>query len=153
MRDECRLSVAALFGAILTAAGTVWAEDVKPFTTQVVSTVQTADTTAAIDAARAVKAVQAAKAHRELGMASFYRVHGKTASGMKGQGNMTAAHRRLPFGSRVRVKDMKSGREVVVVITDRGPFKKSRVIDLSHAAAIALGITGRGVAKVEVLSE
>lgn len=97
--------------------------------------------------------VKVKKAHRESGMASFYRHEGKTASGMKAQGAMTAAHRRLPFGSKVRVKDMKTGKEVVVVITDRGPFTKGRVIDLSHHAALALGITGRGVAKVELVSD
>lgn len=129
MLHLCRLSVAALFGGVLIAAGAASAVEVKPLTTQ------------------------AKKLHREVGIASFYGGRGKTTSGMKGQGNMTAAHRRLPFGSRVRVKDMRTGREVVVIITDRGPFRKSRVIDLSHAAAIALGITRRGVAKVEVISD
>jgi len=89
--------------------------------------------------------------HREVGLASFYRADGQTASGMK-VGGMTAAHRKLPFGSRVTVKDMATGKQVVVTITDRGPFLKSRVIDLSHMAARELGITGRGVARVEVVS-
>ena len=93
------------------------------------------------------------KVRREVGMASFYRLGGRTASGMSSQGSMTAAHRKLPFGSRVRVRDVKTGREVLVVITDRGPFLKSRVIDLSAQAAKELGITGRGVAMVEVFSE
>jgi peptidoglycan lytic transglycosylase len=96
---------------------------------------------------------EAVKMHREVGMASFYRAHGRTASGITGQGVMTAAHRRLPFGSRVRVRDVKTGREVVVVITDRGPFQKSRVIDLSREAAKQLGITGRGLARVELTAE
>jgi rare lipoprotein A len=89
--------------------------------------------------------------HREIGMASFYHGGGRTASGTIA-GGMTAAHRKLPFGTRVRVRDMKTGMEVVVTITDRGPFKRSRVIDLSHMAARELGITGRGIARVEVVS-
>ena len=84
-------------------------------------------------------------------MASFYHGGGITASGLKA-GGMTAAHRKLPFGSRVRVRDVKTGKEVLVTITDRGPFKRGRVIDLSHVAARELGITGRGVARVEVVS-
>jgi rare lipoprotein A len=91
------------------------------------------------------------KVHREVGMASFYSGTGRTASGMKSHG-MTAAHRRLPFGSRVKVRDVKTGREVTVVIVDRGPFIKSRVIDLSQSAAKELGITGRGIARVEVVA-
>jgi rare lipoprotein A len=89
--------------------------------------------------------------HREIGMASFYRDGGITASGVKA-GGMSAAHRKLPFGSRVKVKDVRTGKEVVVTITDRGPFKKGRVIDLSHMAARELGITGRGIARVEVIA-
>jgi rare lipoprotein A len=115
-----------LFAAAALVSFSADASEIKPFTTKVV------------------------KVHHEVGMASFYQLTGRTASGMTGQGVMTAAHRRLPFGSRVRVKDIKTGREVVVVITDRGPFRKSRVIDLSHQAAKQLGITSRGVAKVEV---
>ncbi len=84
-------------------------------------------------------------------MASFYRDGGITASGVKA-GGMSAAHRKLPFGSRVKVKDVRTGKEVVVTITDRGPFKKGRVIDLSHMAARELGITGRGIARVEVIA-
>jgi rare lipoprotein A len=92
------------------------------------------------------------KVHHEVGIASFYSGTGRTASGMK-PGGMTAAHRLLPFGSHVKVKDLKTGREVTVMIVDRGPFQKSRVIDLSHQAAQELGIVGRGVAKVELVSQ
>ena len=55
---------------------------------------------------------------------------------------MTAAHRTLPFGSHVRVTNRKNGRSVTVRITDRGPFVRGRVIDLSPAAASALGFAG-----------
>ena len=96
---------------------------------------------------------QTVKVRRETGLAAFYLANGPTASGMKVAHGMTAAHRKLPFGSKVRVRDVKTGREVSVVITDRGPFTKGRVIDLSHRAAQKLGITGRGIAMVEVVSE
>jgi rare lipoprotein A len=63
-------------------------------------------------------------------------------------GGLTAAHKTLPFGTRVRVTDSKTGRSVIVVINDRGPFNKGRVLDLSAAAAKALGMMERGVVLV-----
>ena len=64
-------------------------------------------------------------------------------------GGLTAAHKTLPFGTRVRVTDRKTGRSVTVVINDRGPFNKARVLDLSTTAAKALGMMERGVALIE----
>ncbi|MCK5556749.1 MAG: septal ring lytic transglycosylase RlpA family protein, partial [Candidatus Hydrogenedentes bacterium] len=61
---------------------------------------------------------------------------------------LTAAHQTLPFGTRVRVTDLTTGRAVVVRINDRGPFKKGRIIDLSWGAARRLGIVEKGVAQV-----
>jgi rare lipoprotein A len=90
----------------------------------------------------------------ESGIASWYGApyHGqRSASGeIYDQEKLTAAHRTLPFGTRVRVH--RAGREesVVVRINDRGPFVKSRIIDLSHAAAVRLGMTDGGVAPVIV---
>ncbi len=63
---------------------------------------------------------------------------------------MTAAHRTLPFGTQVRVHDLDNGRDVVVRINDRGPFVEGRIIDLSKAAADAMGMLGPGVAKVRL---
>jgi hypothetical protein len=63
-------------------------------------------------------------------------------------GSLTAAHKTLPFGTRVRVTDSKTGRSVIVVINDRGPFNKGRVLDLSTAAAKTLGMMERGVVLV-----
>ena len=60
----------------------------------------------------------------------------------------TAAHKTLPFGTRVRVTDVKTGRSVVVTITDRGPFNRGRVLDLCTRAARALGMIDRGVVYV-----
>lgn len=89
------------------------------------------------------------------GMASWYggKFHGrKTASGERyNQNALTAAHRTLPFGTKVRVTSS-SGRSVVVRINDRGPFIAGRVIDLSRAAASTLGINGVGRVKLTVLN-
>jgi rare lipoprotein A len=89
------------------------------------------------------------------GMASFYgnESGSKTASGARfNQNAMTAAHRSLPFGTRLRVTH--GGRSVVVTINDRGPFIRGRVLDLSTGAARAVGLTGAGVGRVtaEVVS-
>lgn len=89
---------------------------------------------------------------QEVGIASWYgpRFHGKrTASGERFDTNaLTAAHKTLPFGTRVRVKSVADGKEVVVRINDRGPFIAGRIIDLSRAAAQALGM--RGIKRVEL---
>lgn len=62
----------------------------------------------------------------------------------------TAAHRSLPFGTRVMLREPRSGKEIEVVINDRGPFVRGRVMDISRAAAEALGITRRGVAHLQL---
>jgi rare lipoprotein A len=83
------------------------------------------------------------------GMASFYgnESGSKTASGQRfNQNAMTAAHRSLPFGTRLRVTH--GDRSVVVTINDRGPFVRGRVLDLSTGAARAIGLTGAGVGRV-----
>ena len=83
------------------------------------------------------------------GKASFYGHPGRTASGTRfNPHGMTAAHRSLPFGTKLRVSDPKSGRSVVVTVNDRGPFIGGRVIDLSLGAARVLGMTQRGVMHV-----
>ncbi|MDB5947502.1 MAG: rlpA [Ramlibacter sp.] len=90
----------------------------------------------------------------ETGVASWYggRFHGrKTASGEAFDMNaLTAAHPKLPFGSWVRVRNLLNGRSVDVRINDRGPHIKQRVIDLSRAAAQALGLAGQGTRQVEI---
>jgi rare lipoprotein A len=63
---------------------------------------------------------------------------------------LTCAHPSAPFGTRLKVTDLETGREVVVTVTDRGPFVRGRVVDLSLAAARALRMVERGVAKVRV---
>ena len=95
-----------------------------------------------------------ASAHAEQGIASVYGngdgfAGRKTANGERMNPNaMTAAHKTLPFGTRVTVVNQRNGRQVVVRINDRGPFVKGRVIDLSPAAASALGFTGLALVSV-----
>lgn len=96
-------------------------------------------------------------AKAEEGIASYYadRFHGRlTASGERYDRNaFTCAHRTAPFGTRLRVTVVESGRSVVVRVNDRGPFVKGRVVDLSLAAARALGMLERGLARVRVEPE
>jgi rare lipoprotein A len=75
----------------------------------------------------------------------------RTASGeVLRPGTLTAAHRTLPFGTRVRVTNLWNGRQAVVRINDRGPFHGGRVIDLAHGAAQELGVVASGVARVKL---
>lgn len=85
------------------------------------------------------------------GMASYYWQHQRLASGGVFNPNaLTAAHKTLPFGTKVLVTNKNNGRSVTVVINDRGPFIKGRIIDLSKAAAAEIGMIGSGVAPVTV---
>ncbi|BCP54601.1 lipoprotein A [Kaistia sp. 32K] len=93
-----------------------------------------------------------AEAGTQCGRASWYALGGKTANGERNNPNaMTAAHRNLPFGTRVRVENLKNGKYVVVRINDRGPFTGGRVIDVSRAAAQQLGMVKTGTAKVRLV--
>jgi rare lipoprotein A len=100
---------------------------------------------ALVFAAAALAAVMGS-ARAESGIASHYSTRElgpRTASGGSlNDGALTAAHKTLPFGSRVRVTNNANGRSVVVTITDRGPYVRGRVIDLTTAGARALGFSG-----------
>ena len=85
------------------------------------------------------------------GLASFYSEGTRTASGEQFNPNaLTAAHPNLPFGTKLRVTDVDTGRSVVVRVNDRGPFVRGRVVDVSYSAAATLGIVGRGTANVKL---
>ncbi|MBA2401351.1 MAG: septal ring lytic transglycosylase RlpA family protein [Bradyrhizobium sp.] len=85
------------------------------------------------------------------GVASFYTEGTKTASGEKfNTMEMTAAHPTLPFGTKLRVTDVGSGKSVTVRVNDRGPYIQGRVVDVSYSAANALGMVGKGVANVKL---
>ena len=87
----------------------------------------------------------------ETGIASIYAYSGeKTANGERANpGGLTAAHKTLPFGTRVRVVNKRNGKSVVVRINDRGPFVRGRIIDLTPAGARALGFNGLAPVSVE----
>jgi rare lipoprotein A len=91
-----------------------------------------------------MEAVAQSAKHSFSGLCAFYPAGGN---------GMTAAHKTLPFGTRVRISDPKTGRSVTVTINDRGPFGKHRVLDVSPSAARALGMVSRGVilVRAEVL--
>ncbi len=85
------------------------------------------------------------------GIASYYWQPQRVASGGWFNPNaMTAAHKTLPFGTRVRVTNVSNGRTVDVTINDRGPYIAGRIIDLSRAAASAISMTGQGIARVKM---
>jgi rare lipoprotein A len=87
----------------------------------------------------------------QVGTASYYRSGKVTANGEKfNPGGMTAAHRTLPFGTKVRVTNVRTGKVVVVRINDRGPFIRGRIIDLAYGAARTVGLVRTGVAKVRL---
>jgi rare lipoprotein A len=90
-------------------------------------------------------------ASAQSGIASVYS-YGRTATGEKVRsGGLTAAHRSLPFGTRVRVTNRSNGRSVVVRINDRGPFVHGRIIDLTPAGARAIGMDGLAKVSVDVV--
>jgi rare lipoprotein A len=96
-----------------------------------------------------IGALSVAKA--QSGIASIYS-GGRTANGERTDANgMTAAHKTLPFGTLVRVTHQRSGRSVIVRINDRGPFVPGRVIDVTPAAARALGFSGLAPVTLDII--
>ncbi len=84
-----------------------------------------------------------------VGMASYYKSGKRTANGERfNPHGLTAAHRKLKFGTKLRVTNVHTGRSVVVRVNDRGPFIRGRIIDLSLGAAQVIGLTKSGVAKI-----
>jgi rare lipoprotein A len=89
----------------------------------------------------------------ETGIAAFYG-GGRTASGeVSGPNGLTAAHRTLPFGTKVLVTNVRNGRTVLVRINDRGPYGRGRIIDLSRAAARELDMISVGTTRVSVVRQ
>jgi rare lipoprotein A (peptidoglycan hydrolase) len=85
------------------------------------------------------------------GVASYYSYPGRTANGERyDPSQFTAAHRTLPFGTKLQVTNLNSGRSVVVRVNDRGPFIHGRVVDVSYVAARELNLLHSGTAKVKV---
>lgn len=106
---------------------------------------------AALSLSAVMAASSVAHADTSTGIASYYWQGRSTASGERfNPAAMTAAHRSLPFGTKVRVTNLRNGRSVVVRINDRGPFTRGRIIDVSRAAASELGFTGNGITRVHL---
>jgi rare lipoprotein A len=104
---------------------------------------------AAAFAAFATFGTASAHAAPGCGHASWYALTSKTASGERmNPAKLTAAHRSLPFGTKVKVTNKRNGKSVIVRINDRGPFIKGRVIDVSKAAAQNIGMVRSGTAQV-----
>jgi rare lipoprotein A len=94
-------------------------------------------------------AASAGPTSAQCGSASWYALYSQTASGEQmDPSELTAAHRTLPFGTKLKVTNPKNGKTVIVRINDRGPFIKGRVIDLSKAAANRLGFISSGVTNI-----
>jgi peptidoglycan lytic transglycosylase len=170
LRLGLRLSVLAVFASL--GACTQYSPDAKPgslVTTEAVPP-PAAETTRAptrrVAHSAVHKRVAAIKKRKKVrfaavkptpetpdgrGVASFYSTGVKTANGERFYPNeLTAAHRTLPFGTRLRVTDLATGQSVTVRINDRGPYVAGRTVDLSQGAAESLGIVNRGIAKVKV---
>ena len=97
----------------------------------------------------AASSISVFPAFAQCGGASWYALHSRTASGERmNPAAMTAAHRSLPFGSRIKVTNTNNGRSVVVRVNDRGPFIKGRILDLSKGAAHKLGFVSAGRTKI-----
>ena len=110
--------------------------------------------TLSVEDEKKVEDILESTAHEiSTGVVSWYggKFHGrKTASGEKyDKDELTAAHKSLPFGTKVKVTNIRNGKSVVVEINDRGPYAKSRVLDLSQAAFSEIGHTNTGVMQVE----
>ena len=103
---------------------------------------------------KSYRVMESARGYRERGQASWYgnKFHGRPTSSFEPYDmyKFTAAHKTLPLPSFVRVTNLENGRSVVVRVNDRGPFHDGRIIDLSYAAAVKLGMHLKGVASVEV---
>ena len=106
-----------------------------------------------ITLAIALLAIASCPVRAENGVAAFYG-GGQTASGeVTGPNGLTAAHRTLPFGTKVLVTNARNGKTVVVRITDRGPYGRGRIIDVSRAAARELDMIDSGTATVSVVRQ
>jgi rare lipoprotein A len=94
---------------------------------------------------------KATAATKMAGVASFYTEGEQTASGEKFDTHeLTAAHPTLPFGTKLRVTNVTTGRSVTVRVNDRGPYVRGRVVDVSYSAAQSLGMVGKGIANVKL---
>lgn len=141
----------------VTMAGTVlcacFALSAQEIMTQVIKDEKIGELHTAVTQIKETK-TDVAEANIVIGRASYYaaKFHGKrTASGETYNSKlMTAAHRTLPFGTQIKVTNLRNKKSVVVRVNDRGPHVRGRIVDLSRAAAQLIGITRTGTARVEL---
>jgi len=159
--ESARRPVPAAAGAPVVSSVNVSGSSAAPLLGEPVVLIAPLDGAGSVDAtpvvSEAISAVPRTGKALAQGMASWYGpgFHGRrTANGERYDMHaLTAAHKTLPFGTKVRVRSVHTGKEVVVRINDRGPYKHSRIIDLSLAAITALGLRHRGVTEVVLLRE
>jgi rare lipoprotein A len=162
VRNVIRLFVVALAGALLAACAQSSSVRNSEFVSPSRQPSLQNNRTASLPISRRVASVkrhtpfashhQAAETQTaSQGVASFYTEGTQTASGEKfDTHDLTAAHPTLPFGTRLRVTNVASGRSVTVRVNDRGPYVPGRIVDVSYSAAETLGMVGSGVAKVKL---
>jgi rare lipoprotein A (peptidoglycan hydrolase) len=133
-----------------TTAAVIATQTLEPPATSAYALASTSDTLV-VDMRAAALDTPGTKGKPTIGLASYYWQGTKTASGERFNAHdLTAAHRTLPFGTRVRVTSLATGRSVTVRINDRGPFVDGRIVDISRGAAQSLGMIDRGVTKVKL---
>jgi rare lipoprotein A len=144
------VNVASKGSRLETTAAVIAAQTPEPPATSAYALASASDTPF-VNMRAAVIGTPATKGKTTIGVASYYWQGTKTASGERfNPSDMTAAHRTLPFGTRVRVTSLETGRSVTVRINDRGPFIDGRIVDISRGAAQSLGMIDRGVTKVKL---
>jgi rare lipoprotein A len=115
------------------------------------ATTMTRTRVAAVRRHRPLASRKDGSAAKMAGLASFYSGGTQTASGEKFDAHeLTAAHPTLPFGTKLRVTNVDTGRSVTVRVNDRGPYVRGRIVDVSHSAAESLGMVGKGLANVRL---
>jgi rare lipoprotein A len=161
VRNVIRLFVVAFAGALLAACAQSSAVRNSEFVSPSRQTSLQNNRTASLPVSRRVASVKrhtpfvshhaAETQTASQGVASFYTEGTQTASGEKfDTHDLTAAHPTLPFGTRLRVTNVASGRSVTVRVNDRGPYVPGRIVDVSYSAAETLGMVGSGIAKVKL---
>jgi rare lipoprotein A len=157
VRSAGRLTAVALAGVLLSACArsSVVSQNSGFFAPSRQASLQPGRTTSARIASTARHTPFAshpgATGTKMAGLASFYSEGTRTASGEKFDAHeLTAAHPTLPFGTKLRVTNVATGRSVTVRVNDRGPYVPGRIVDVSYSAAQSLGMVGKGVANVKL---
>jgi rare lipoprotein A len=155
--NAVRLTAVVLAGALLAACAQSSVVSQHSFAPTRQASLHHERTTASVPSPRVASTAQrapfapSAAGTKMAGVASFYTEGERTANGEKFDTHeLTAAHPTLPFGTKLRVTNVATGRSVTVRVNDRGPYVRGRVVDVSYSAAQSLGMVGKGVANVKL---